>query len=214
MDLKIFVVHYDKLIERKQFMIEQIHRQNLNCEFISNHGKDILTTNDVKMFKNISSAEISCALHHIECFKEIAEKYDYALILEDDVILCDDFAEKLKTYLTQLPPNWDMLFIGDGCNLHIPDFRLIKNQYIYKKENFATSWGGNGATRCLDSYMITKRCCHDILQRVYLPNYIIDMPADHWLNKVIQNYNFNIYWTEPTITRQGSELNIYKSSIR
>ena len=195
-------------------MIEQIHNQKLECEFISNYGKDVLTINDTKIFKNISNAEISCTLHHIECFKKIVEKYDYALILEDDAILCDNFTDKLKKYISQLPTNWDMLFIGNGAGLHIPKHIINNTINIYKKENFATLWGGGGATRCMDSYLITKRCCQAILKRVYLPNYIIDMPTDHWLNKVIKNYNFNIYWAEPTIICQGSELQLYKSSIR
>ena len=111
-------------------------------------------------------------------------------------------------YIKQLPDNWDMLFIGNGCNLHIPNEMLVKKKNIYKRSNSL------GATRCLDSYLITKKCANIILEKLKLPNYTILCPVDHWLNHVIKNNNFNVYWAEPTIVTQGSERGFYKSSLR
>jgi hypothetical protein len=214
--MKIFVVHYDKLKERKKNIEYQLKKNDMECEFISNYSVEKLTENDKKMFKNIKDVEISICLHHIECYKKLinSDDCDYALILEDDVILCNNFKNILKYYISLLPENFDMLFIGDGCNLHIPKEKIIKNKYIYKKENEITSWGGLGATRCLDSYIINKKSAKIIIDKLKLPNYTILCPADHWLNHVIRNNNFNIYWAEPTIVKQGSENNIYKSSVR
>jgi GR25 family glycosyltransferase involved in LPS biosynthesis len=48
----------------------------------------------------------------------------YAIIFEDDVILSDNFTNILNNYITQLPENYDMLFIGDGANLHIEKHKL------------------------------------------------------------------------------------------
>ena len=213
--MKTFIVHYDKLIERKINMNKQLIVNELNYEYISNHGKDTLTIHDTKMFRNITSGEMSVCLHHIECFKKISEyNYPYALILEDDTLLCKNFTSILGNYLTQLPSDWDMLFIGDGCGLHIPSEELKKQTNIYKKNNYPTENGGLGATRCLDSYLITKNCAQKILEKLKIPNYTIFCPADHWLNHVIRNNNFNVYWAEPTIVTQGSEKKVYESSLR
>lgn len=204
--MKIYIVHYDKLIERKKNMIEQLNKYNFDYEFISNYGKENLTQNDKKKFKNLSDGEISVCLHHIECFKKIfdSEEYDYALIFEDDVILDEHFDSYLNKYINDLPENWDMLFIGDGCNMHINSELLVKDKFIYK----------HNTTRCLDSYLITKKCCKIILEKMQQQNYTIIKPADHWLNHVIRNNNFSIYWAEPTIVTQGSEKGVYKSSLR
>jgi GR25 family glycosyltransferase involved in LPS biosynthesis len=213
--MKTYVVHYDKLIERKKYMDSQLQKYNLPCEYVSNYGKDKLTLSDKNRFRNISDAEISVCLHHIECFKKIATgNNEFSLILEDDVILCNNFKNTLDTYVSNLPLNWDMLFIGDGCGLHISNDKIQPNVYIYSKDNLPSSKYGLGATRCLDSYLITKKCAQKIVEKLTLPNYTILCPADHWLNHVIRNNKFNVYWSEPTIVTQGSEKKIFISSIR
>jgi GR25 family glycosyltransferase involved in LPS biosynthesis len=213
--MKIFVIHYDKLIDRKQKIINQMKKYNLNFEFISNHGKENLTQEDKNMFRNLSDGEMSVALHHIECFKRIvSESHECALVLEDDIVLCDNFIYFLNLYIKNLPQNWDMLFIGDGCGLHIDKKILRKNQYIYKKDNINFGNPNEGATRCLDSYIINKKATEIIVEKLKLPNYTICVPADFWMNCVIRNNRFNVYWAEPTIVTQGSEKGFYKSSLR
>ena len=94
--MKVLIVHYDKLKYRKENMCKQLSLyKELNYEYISNYGKDNLTIENKKMFMNISDAEISVALHHIECFKQISEKYDFALILEDDAVFSVSFNDDL-----------------------------------------------------------------------------------------------------------------------
>jgi glycosyl transferase family 25 len=196
-------------------MTKQLNDFNLEHEFISNHGKESLTYEDKKMFRNINNAEISLVLHHIECYKRIVQDdIDYALILEDDAILCNNFKEILKNYIKELPSDWDMLFIGDGCGFHIDNKLLIQNKHIYKKDIVPDGQTHEGATRCTDSYLITNKCAKIITEKLKLPNYTIIVPADFWLNCVIRNNNFNVYWSEPTIVTQGSQKGIYKSSIR
>ncbi len=213
--MKIFIIHYDKLIDRKQKIIQQMNKFNLDFEFISNHGKDKLTIEDRNRFKNLSDGEISVALHHIECYKRIVfENLNEALILEDHVVLCDNFAFLLNVYIKQLPENWNMLFIGDGCGMHINKNLLIKNKYIYKKDNIIFGKPNEGSTRCLDSYLINKKTADIIVEKLNMPNYTILVPADFWMNCVIRNNNFNVYWSEPTIVTQGSEKGFYKSSLR
>lgn len=56
-----------------------------------------------------------------------------------------------------------MLFISDGCNLHIENDKLISNKNIYEKSLEATIWGGDGCTRCIDSYLVSKKMCYKIM---------------------------------------------------
>lgn len=208
--MKIFVIHYDKLVERKKCIINQMKKFNLDFEFVSNHGKENISLEEKKKFRRITDAEISLMLHHIECLKQISLENDneYALILEDDVLLNKDFNKLLEIYIKQLPADWDMLFIGNGCNLHIPQELLTNNQFIYKKDVY------QGASRCADSYLITKKCAKFIFEKFQQPNYMVLTPYDIWLNNVMRHNKLNIYWSEPTIVEQGSENGIYKSSLR
>jgi len=216
--MKILVIHYDKLIKRKKHILLQLSKYNLECEFVSNYGKDTLTNEERKRFKKLNDSEISLSLHHIECYKRVTEQqeYDYAIILEDDVILKDNFRNILEKYIRDLPEDWDMLFFGEGHGVHIPIHNIRENVHIYKKSVDLKNMCGevDGSTRCADSYIISKKCCKKILERINLPNYIITMPIDHLLNYINYYNNFNIYWSEPTITIQGTSTGMFKSSLR
>ena len=108
--IKIFVIHYDKLVKRKIHILKQLNENELEAEFISNYGKEKLTSDNKQHFTRISDSEISIFLHHLECYKKIvSENYDYALILEDDAILSDKFYTTMKKYISDMPIDWDIL---------------------------------------------------------------------------------------------------------
>lgn len=72
------------------------------------------------MFDKLPNSHYAITLSHFSAYKTISDFHDYGLILEDDAILDKDFKTKLYKYISQLPNDYDMLFIGDGCGLHIP----------------------------------------------------------------------------------------------
>ena len=216
--LKIYVIHYEKLVERKTHMLKQLSSIGYECEFVSNWGKDVLTRKDKQRFQNLKESEISLALHHFECYKRIAEgDVPYAVIFEDDVVLGEQFREKFEKYLEELPHDFDMLFFGEGHGVHIPVYRRKHGVSLYKKSVLLknnTPGGIDGSTRCADSYVISKKCCQKIVEIVNHPQYKVGMPLDHLLNYINYNNQFNIYWSEPVLTRQGSIDGTFKSVLR
>lgn len=132
--MKYFVTHYKPLKERKQNLLIQLKKENIEAEFIEVFDREELTNNELKIFhQNIKPSVASLICKHIECYRRVVESYEYAVIFEDDVILEQSFEEKLKKYIKQLPEDWDMLFIGNGCNLHINKKLLKKDVNVYKK---------------------------------------------------------------------------------
>jgi len=212
--LKIFVLHYSKLVERKENILKQFNKYNItNYEFIELFDVEKIKNNYHLKFQKISIGSVSLLLKHIYAYKQIIDNYDEALILEDDIILCDDFMNKLNLYLTQLPKDYDMLFLGDGCDLHIPNNQLVKDIYIYKKCHYPTIWGGNGVSRCSDSYIVNKKCAIQLYEYFNL-NKIINLPIDWWINESSSYNNFNVYWAEPTIITQGSRNGVFQQSYK
>ena len=177
---------------------------------------------------NFSSSQIAISLSHFYAYKQISNNCEFALILEDDVILGDFFLEILHLYISQLPADYDMLFIGDGCNLHFPGELLIPGSYVYKKTAEPTEWGGQGVTRCTDSYIVTKKCatklCNYIQNISYKPSGIlldvssallpkkINDPIDWWLNVAAKDTDLNVYWAEPNIVTQGTQNSLFTTS--
>ena len=211
--MKIFVIHYKKLINRKNHILEQFKKYNISdYEFIE-IDRDELCEQNISIFQeNYSKIQIAIALSHIYAYRQITDKYDNGLILEDDVILSDDFINIFNKYITQLPEDYDMLYLGDGCSLHIETDRLIPNTYIYEKCLHQTSWGGYGAGRCSDSYLVNKKCAKKICEYIDNLSYKINLPIDWFLCDVARDNKFKVYWAEPTIITQGSESRLFQKS--
>lgn len=214
--MKTYIIHYTPLKERKIFMFSQIEKHNLDAEFIEKYDRESLTSNDIFRYNKdkLSMGLISLINKHFYTYKIILQNnYNINLILEDDAILDEKFNIILENALIELPDDYDMLFIGNGCNLHIPK-KLIKNdKLIYHKCNEPTNWGGNGATRCTDSYLISIKCCEKLLDYYEkIEENSINCGADFLLNDIIRKLNLNIYWLEPTIVKQGSEVGLFKQN--
>ncbi|NBP66509.1 MAG: glycosyltransferase family 25 protein [Bacteroidetes bacterium] len=219
--MKIFVLHYSKLTDRKRHIIQQFERHGITeYEFIEKFDKDAITDDECSEFSRDyitkRRAELSLHLKHIYLYRlMVRENYDQVLVFEDDVILSTGFVEILARYMKQLPKDYDMLFIGDGCNLHIPRSHLVPNQNVYEKCLHETVWGGNGAAKCTDSYIISHNCAKKICDYIQTttPTKKIDLPADWWLNEVARDLLLKVYWAEPTIVTQGSQNGLYCRSL-
>lgn len=211
--MKVFIVHYNKLIDRKKHILEQLKKHNItDYEFIE-IDRDELYKQNVSMFKaNYSNSQIAISLSHFYAYTQICNNLDNGLIFEDDVILSDKFTDIFNIYMTQLPRDYDMLFLGDGCNLHIERHKLIPNKYIYEKCLHPTTWGGDGAGRCVDSYLVSKKCAIKLCEYIDNLPYKIESPIDFWLNNAARDNNFKVYWAEPTIVTQGTQNGLFQSS--
>ncbi len=214
--MKIYVLHCKTLVERKKHIINELGKHNLTYEFYEKYDKNELSKEDLLKFNpKLRETEKSLLMKHLNVYEEIINKnIPITLIFEDDVFLENDFNNKLNKYMKELPNDWDMLFIGNGCNLHIKD--LVPNKFIYKKEH------KNGATRCTDSYLITQKCAKKIIDFVNSHSKLpyINKPVDLWLNDVLKTLNINVYWCEPTIVSQGTQkqnnekIKRFESSIK
>ena len=219
-----YIIHYTPLVERKKHIINEMKTNNIdNYKFIEEYDKEILTKNELMLFDEtkVRPAEISLTMKHITSWKHVIQSNNnFALIFEDDVLLQNNFSHKLNNYISQLPKTFDMCFIGECARLHI-NKNIIKNAKpgtnIFKKTNYPTWWGGNGATRCTDSYLISKDCCNKIINyinKLKQKNIKINMPLDFWMNNICRELSLNIYWAEPTIIKQGTETGLFKSAIK
>lgn len=211
--MKVFVIHYKKLTDRKQAILQQFQKHKItDFEFVE-IDRDELQSQDLSLFEHdYSKQQMAITLSHMYAYKQIAAKYDRALILEDDAILSDNFTESLHLYCSQLPSTYDMLFIGDGCGFHIPTADLLPKKHVYEKGLYPTSWGGNGATRCTDSYVVSKQGAVKLCVYMRKLQYKIHLPIDWWLNTAARDTHLNVYWAEPTIVTQGTETGVYSVS--
>ncbi len=223
--MKIFIMHWSRLEDRKKDMNERLKILNIDGEYIEKYNIEEFIP-EADFYNKFCTAMIenktaSIFMKQMHTLGRISQEHDYALILEDDVIFCDDFNEKLESYMKQLPEDWDMFFIGNGCDLHIPDSLQKNGANVYLKQNKDKEWpraishlqGGKGSTRCLDSYLIKKDAAKKIYETFCKTANGISDPCDWWMNKKIASHNLKVYWAEPTICTQGSQIKKYPSVL-
>jgi hypothetical protein len=62
-------------------------------------------------------------------------------------------------------------------------------------------------------YILNKGVSSKI-NKIFNNEIFINKSIDWWFNIINPKYNLKYLWSEPTLVSQGSEIGIYKSSIR
>lgn len=210
----VFVIHYTPLKERKKFLTEQLKREGIfeKTHWIENFDREqIKEWPELELPKNeLSKGVVAVNMAHADALRRITLSAEgYGLVIEDDVIFKEGAAQLVKKYCQNIPSDWDMLFIGGSC-FHIPFWRRRPGKHVYLKENTKTRWGGDGATRCADSYFVTKRAAELLLKTKALTR-PFQKPIDWALNESIRDANLKVYWMEPTVVQQGSQTGHYNA---
>jgi GR25 family glycosyltransferase involved in LPS biosynthesis len=177
---KIFIINLKYRIDRKEHILKQINRFNLN----SNKYEIVEAIYD-------SNGVIGCAKSHIKCLKMAKEnKLKNVLILEDDYTFCEDLEQFEKQIITFLKQNikWDILL------LHFSNF----GPPIYIKTNidnlYKFYWSFSTA-----SY-IANNTIFDELIELYNLTISTSEPIDWlWNNK---NFNYDCYCIKDTVGNQ------------
>lgn len=226
-DYKTVIPHYKPLTQRKEMMLRQLSTFRFsNYSFYEKFDGDELDAETIKMFcvrkqydintvlrkispwkigietqKELSKGEISLCIKYGHIFKEFLESNDpYLMILEDDVILCEDFDIKFQEYLERTPSDWDVIYFGSGGGLKPSNIVFGKTSY---KMN-------HPASRCTDSIFFKRKTVDDIY-KTWFP---IHLSADWELGYQHFLHNHVIYWWEPGLVIQGSQCGVYKSSLQ
>jgi GR25 family glycosyltransferase involved in LPS biosynthesis len=119
---KIIVINLERAKERKRKLLESFEKIGIDKNdvlFLPAFDGDILSDSfDRKirgglMDRTFAKGELCCTLSHITAIK-MAKSLNYKniLILEDDIVLCDDFLNKINNLEKQLPEHWQQIYIG------------------------------------------------------------------------------------------------------
>lgn len=105
------------MIKFKKYVINLKRREDRLKELVLPFEYEVFEATDGKVA--FPDAPIKLVGHYgcwdshrrlLEKIKE--EKIEYTLVLEDDVVVVDDFIENLQLILNELPEDWDLLYLG------------------------------------------------------------------------------------------------------
>ena len=157
---KIYVINLKEDLYKRNYIYMLMKKYQISFTFVV---VDRIFKPDFDKYKNhcrISKEELGCCLSHLWCLNDIIKnKYNNALIFEDDIILHKDFTNKL---LSLLNPNnnskpYDFLLLGaHDFNFFKHNYKRINNNktYYHPYENSEHLYGAHanyyslrGATR-------------------------------------------------------------------
>lgn len=201
---KYYMCHYSKLTDRKKYVEDVVSKYNIDLHWIYEYDKEQLNESELskefpylfsdKWGRKMSLAEISLTMKHYCVFLDVIKNnYKNVVVFEDDIVLVDDFDIKLKKYINQLPEDYDILWIGTCCDLHMTQTDPELNVYFNEK-----------GSRCTHAYVISNDACKKLVD--FYPN--VCQVIDWYFNSAIQTLNMNNYWAEPPLSTQ----NIYFDS--
>lgn len=187
---------------------DELSEDDIDLHYKS-YNKDPETWIDkVKLWPNgISYHEKQCNIFEISLTIKLGKafqylknlQFDHCIIMEDDAVLCDDFDEKFKDFLSKTPNDWDAIYFGECVGLHLPTH---ENKVAYLK-------APPSSRGCLG--MVFKKKTIDDLASTWFPFNLVsdwEIAYQHFKHKHL------VYWWEPTLAKQGSETGIFKSSLR
>lgn len=172
----IFIINLTRRSDRKKEMIKKLQKANINkYEFIEAiDGNDLniidMYNNYKKNYKSyiITCGHFSCLLSHIKTIKLAQQlKYSSIMILEDDVIFCDNFIKQLE--LLQIP-SYDMIYLGG---------------IISKKKIFFNKWAKSNKIMGAYSYIITSNLYTIVLKELEKLIEYVDL---FYMKKIQPNY--------------------------
>lgn len=113
----IYCINLDTRADRWQKMDEQFSRLRIDAHrFPASTG---LPADHNPRRKTLG--QIGCLKSHCAVIKDaMAKGYKQIMVLEDDVVFCDDFHERLAYCTKKLPDNWDTLYLGGTIIAHQP----------------------------------------------------------------------------------------------
>lgn len=225
--MNIYIIHYKELKERKKYLDDQLSKFE-NYLYIDEYDRNTLNLDEIDIkydpslwysrteglynseiqYRSLKISEICNSLSHLKALKYISESnYNFEMILEDDVILPNDYLEKIIDLLSKIPDDADFVFFGSSYSIDILDqanlSKSIKvSDNIFKKEP--------GKTRTVDAYLVSPKAAKKIIDEITE----ICLPFDFELNYFFNKLNMNVYWYDPGIISQGSQMGYYNSSIR
>jgi glycosyl transferase family 25 len=204
----VYVIHVARFTERATHMKAQLGRFEIPFEFVLPYDAETLDADAQRRYLSpgarITVGELSCVLKHMEAMRRIAAKnHRLALVLEDDVLLAENFNEQLAAILEKAETLKSPFTIQIGCanNMYVPKTRLQSGKRLYQMNQ----------VRATDSYLINAAAAR--LRLEWLEQNRFDRPAGHLFNLVDNLKQIPIYWSEPTIVEQGSMNGMFRSLL-
>lgn len=201
--IPIYVVTVKTFFERHAHMAELEERLGVKFEYIWNYDAQDLSNEDCSRISGGMAREsISNVLKHFEAQRRFLNtEASVCLVLEDDVLLFDDFEESLQTILglvQDIEPGW-LVFLGGADNKI--DGRFLEKTEVLIEQYLSTA----------EAYLLDRHGCERRFEWLELNK--IDRQADHQIKLIDQQLGTKHYWFSEPLATQGSITGLFDTAL-
>ena len=197
----VYIINLNQDKDRKTWVKKELNRVGIdNYIFISAVDGSTLPQNDLdyynsenKFWPKMSPGQVGCSMSHVKLYKDFLKtKYDYALVLEDDVLFKNNFSISLvdNILLHNFPENHIILLSNISTFFKKSRFKISKGFNLVKVIKAAFS----------SSYLIDKYAAEQLIKK----NEPIKAYADDF-NIFQEMWNIDVYGVDPSIAKQNTK---------
>jgi GR25 family glycosyltransferase involved in LPS biosynthesis len=200
---RTFCVTLRETPKRKEEAQKYFEQLGMKVEFFEGvHGKSFGLKTTIPNYSTIPGREyfipqgaVGCILSHLMLWNIlIRQPEEEFLILEDDAILEDGFAEKFDKFTNELPPDWQMVFLGWQPAGH--EFTKMPSTHVTDNIVITTPV-------CTHAYMVKKSALNTLIETNQLAWDALDHQILRRSLPKIKHYAFS-----PPIVKQRSIINL------
>ena len=204
---RIYLINVRSFTDRLAHANAELARFGLIAEPVHEWDATDLTAEIENRFFNsveLSSGQKSCSLKHVIALQRIVARGEqHALVLEDDVVLADGFAEGVADALAEAArhPRPQVIFIGCGGNFYTPRSLRKPGQRLYPANR----------GRFADSYIIGHDAAR--LRLDWIARNRISIPIDNQFEVIDRATGITMLWLEDPVVEQGSKLGLFTTTL-
>jgi GR25 family glycosyltransferase involved in LPS biosynthesis len=118
---KIYCINLDKRLDRWEESQKEFQKINIEVErYSAFDGNKIKNVENLFVGHFEKAGQFGCLISHLNIIKKAKEsKIPSVVILEDDVVFCDNFNQEFNLSMIEMPKDWDMIFFGSN-HVHSP----------------------------------------------------------------------------------------------
>ncbi len=198
--------------DRRSRILTCKEMQNLEWKFLDAlHGKslqinslpsEILSTQSKR---SLSSGSVGAILSHYAAWKELLlTQEDSFYLFEDDIVLASGFKEAIESIWTEVPGNFDIIYLGSGLSITNDMLaRISRRLYV-----------PHFPRRGLYGYILSRTGIHKLLRLVF-PIKILFGGIDTVIGNLVRQGALNAYHVYPHLctTDMTFTSNIYNPSV-
>jgi GR25 family glycosyltransferase involved in LPS biosynthesis len=98
--------------DRNEHMIEQLLKVGVYSERMPGLTPDLFPEQQYNKMRGKTPGAIGCMVCQMAVMHIALSKDKHAFVMEDDLVFCEDFHDRLRVFEGNVPGNWDILWLG------------------------------------------------------------------------------------------------------